>query len=200
MVSRLDRQRSGVGRRGEALLAAGVFLTVLLGALGVVQTLPTAYAAAGVVTFLPRPETLLGADTVQLIGAKYAVLATSPDVLRSAATVTGDRPEELRAATTAELAEGTGNLRVTVTLADRDRAARAANAITDVLLRASGRDELVAAEVTSRAVGPDAEVRPARMLLRGVGVLAAALSAALAWALAAGGRRRGRDEIVAEDW
>jgi hypothetical protein len=200
MVSRVDRRRSGVGRRGELLLAAAVFVTVLLGALGVVRTLPTAYAASSVVSFLPRPDALLGADTVQLVGQKYAVLATSPDVLRSAAAVTGDRPEDLRTATTAVLAEGTGNLRITATLADADRAARAANAVADVLIRASGRDQLVAAELTSRAIGQDAEVRPARMLLRGVGVLAAALAAALAWSLVAGVRRRGRDELAAGNW
>jgi hypothetical protein len=199
MVSRVDG-RSGEGGRGAAVLATAVFLTVLVGALGVVQTLPTTYAAADVVSFLPRPEAPLGADTVQLVGEKYAVLATSPDVLRSVGTVTGERPEDLRAATTAVLAEGTGNLQVTVAMADRDRAARAANAVADALVRASGRDQLVTGELVSRAVGQDAEVRPARMLLRGIGVLAAALAAALVWAVATGGRRRRRIEIPAESW
>jgi hypothetical protein len=201
MVSRVDgRRRSGTGRRGGAAVAAGVFVAVLLGALGLVQTLPTTYAASSVVSFLPRPDAPVGADTVQLVGEKYAVLATSPDVLRSVGTVTGERSEDLRTATTAALAEGTGNLQVTVTLADPVRAARASDALADVLVRTSAEDQLVAGELTSRAVGPDAAVRPARMLLRGVGVLAAALAAALAWALVAGGRRRRRLETAVENW
>jgi hypothetical protein len=200
MVSRVDGRRPGARRRGEVALAAVVFVIVNVGALGLVQRLPTAYAASSVVSFLPRPDGPVGADTVQLVGEKYAVLATSPDVLGSVGTVTGERPEDLRAATAAALAQGTGNLQVTVTLADPDRAARAANAVADVLVRTSTRDQLVAGELTSRAVGQDAELRPARMLLRGVGVLAAALVAALVWAMVAGGRRRRRAEIAVENW
>lgn len=200
MASRNDRRRSGDGGWAGAVLAAAVFGAVLLGALGVVQTLPTVYAASSVVSFLPRPDAPLGADTVQLVGEKYAVLATSPDVLRSVGTATGERPEDLRTATSATLAEGTGNLQVTVTLAEPDRAARAANAVAEVLVGTSSRDELVTGERTARAVAEDAEVRPARMLLRGVGLLAAALAAALVWALLAGRRRRGRIPIAAENW
>lgn len=200
MASRNDRRRSGDGGWAGAVLAAAVFGAVLLGALGVVQTLPTVYAASSVVSFLPRPDAPLGADTVQLVGEKYAVLATSPDVLRSVGTTTGERPEELRTATSATLAEGTGNLQVTVTLAEPDRAARAANAVAEVLVGTSSRDELVTGERTARAVAEDAEVRPARMLLRGVGLLAAALAAALVWALLAGRSRRGRIPIAAENW
>ncbi len=210
MASRVDGRRSGTerrsgtpigtGRRAGAVLAAVVFAAVLLGTLAVVQRLPTTYAAASVVSFLPRPETPVGADTVQLVGEKYAVLATSPDVLRSAGTATGDQRDDLRTATTAVLGQGTGNLQVTVTLPDRDRAAQVANAVAGVLVRASARDELVTGELISAATGPDAEVRPARMLLRGVGVLAAVLAAALVWAMIAGSRRRERAEATAESW
>jgi hypothetical protein len=172
--------------------AGAVFATVLVGALAAVQQLPTTYAAVSVVSFLPRPETPVGADTVELVGQKYAVLATSPEVLRTAGATLGGRPDDLRAATTAVLGEGTGNLQVTVTLPDRNRAAGAANAVAGALVRASARDELVTGELVSPATGPDAEVRPARMLLRGVGGIAAVLAAALVWAVVAGGRRRER--------
>jgi hypothetical protein len=200
MASRVDGRRAGVGRRGGTALTAVVFVAVVLAALALVQRLPTTYAAASVVSFLPRPDGPLGADTVQLVGEKYAVLATSPDVLRTVGTVTGERPDDLRSATTAALAQGTGNLQVTVTLADPERAARAANAVADVLVRTSARDQLVGGELTSRAVAEDAEVRPARMLLRGAGVLAAALLAALVWAIVTGRKRRERSELALENW
>jgi hypothetical protein len=58
----------------------------------------------------------------------------------------------------------------------------------------------VAGELTARALGADAEVRPARTILGGTGLLAAALSAALVWALVAGGMRRVGIEITAERW
>jgi hypothetical protein len=199
-ASRVDGRRVGVGRRGGTALTVAVFVAVVVAALALVQRLPTTYAAASVVSFLPRPDGPLGADTVQLVGEKYAVLATSPDVLRSVGTVTGERPDDLRAATTAALAQGTGNLQVTVTLADPERAARAANAVADVLVRTSAQDQLVGGELTSRAVPEDAEVRPARMLLRGAGVLAAALLAALVWTIVTGRKRRERSELTLENW
>jgi hypothetical protein len=197
MVSKVDRRRAGTGRRAAGFLAAGVFAAVLLGVLGVVQRLPTTYAATSVVAFLPRSDAPVGADTVQLVGEKYAVLATAPDVLQNVGRVTGEQEAGLRAATVATLAAGTGNLQVTVTLPNADRAARVANAVADQLVRSSVRDQLVGGELISRAVGPDADVRPARMLLRGAGLLAAALAAALIWALVAGGRRRAARE---EPW
>jgi ElaB/YqjD/DUF883 family membrane-anchored ribosome-binding protein len=192
MASRVDERPARVGRKAETALAIVVFLAAAVAALGLVQRLPTAYAAASVVSFLPRPDGPLGADTVQLVGEKYAVLATSPDVLESVGRVTGQRPDDLRTATTAALAQGTGNLQVTVTTANATQAARAANEIADDLVRTSTRDQLVVGELTSRAVAEDAEVRPPRMLLRAAGVLAAALLAALTWAAVAGRKRRRR--------
>jgi hypothetical protein len=179
-------------RRSPALVAAVVFAVLGLLALGLVQRLPTTYAARAVVTVLPRPDAQVGADTVQLVGQKYAVLATSPDVLTAAAEATGEQAD-LHTATSAALAAGTGNLDVTVTLDDPARAARAANTIAGLLIRDARQDQLVTGELTARATPGDAETRPPRMLLRGVALVAAALAATAAWALLAGraARRRG---------
>jgi len=200
VVSKVDGRRSAAGTRAGPALAAAVFAAVLLGTLAVVWTLPTTYAATSVVSFLPRAEAQVPADTVQLVGQKYAVLATSPDVLQAAGAAAGEPAGNLAAATRAVLGTGTGNLEVTVTLPDRDQAARAANAVTAVLIRSAEQDQLVAGELTSRAVGTDAEVRPPRTLLGGAGLLAAALAAALVWAVVAGGKRRIRPETAAEQW
>jgi capsular polysaccharide biosynthesis protein len=193
MVSDIDRPpaaregRRAATRRPRPPAAAGavVFLLLALAALVFVQRMPTAYAARAVVSVLPRPGVDVSADTVRLVAQKYAVLATSPDVLSSAATATGE-PEALDAATAATVATGTGNLDITVTLPDPVRAARAANAIADVLVRAATRDQLITGELTARAVPGGAEVKPPRMLLRAAGVLGAALLAAVVWALLAG--------------
>ncbi len=177
--------RRSASRRSPALVAGVVFAVLALLGLALVQSLPTRYAARAVVSVLPRPDAQVGADTVQLVGQKYAVLATSADVLAAAATTTGERAD-LRNASTAALAAGTGNLDVTVTLADRVRAAQVANAIADVLVRDTARDELVTGELTARAVPGDAEPRPPRTLLRGAALIGAALAAAAVWALLAG--------------
>jgi capsular polysaccharide biosynthesis protein len=192
MVSDIDRPpatQEGAGaaaRRPRPPLAAGavVFVLLALAALAVVQRMPTAYAARAVVSVLPRPGEV-SADTVRLVAQKYAVLATSPDVLSSAATAAGE-PDDLDTATAATVATGTGNLDITVTLPNRDRAARAANAIADVLVTDAARDRLITGELTARAVPGGADVKPPRTLLRAAGILGSALFATVVWALLAG--------------
>jgi hypothetical protein len=178
--------RRRVRRRRPALAAVAAFLTVLTGALLAVQAMPTTYAATSVVSFVPRPTSLMSADTVQLVGQKYVVLATSPITLDAAGVAVGAPTGLLTRATTAVLGAGTGNVAVTVTLADRYGAAVAANAVAGALVRASRSDRLVEGEQTAPAVAATAEPRPARALLRSAGVLAALLAGALAGSAVAG--------------
>jgi len=173
------------GRRVPAAAAAAAFLAVLAGVLVAVQAMPTRYAATSVVSFVPRPESPAAADTVQLVGEKYVVLARAPAVLETAGAAARTPPDRLGQATSAVLGAGTGNVSVTVTLSDRDRAVAAANAVSAALVRAAAGDRLVAGEQTSPAVPATARVEPARTLLRAAGVLAALLAAALAWAAVA---------------
>jgi capsular polysaccharide biosynthesis protein len=191
-VARESRRSAPSRWRSPALLAFVLFAVLGVLALGAVQRLPTTYAARAVVTVLPRPDAQVGADTVQLVGQKYAVLATSSDVLAAAAAATGEQAD-LTTATSAALAAGTGNLDVTVTLADPERAARVANTIAGLLIRDARQDELVTAELTARATAGDAETKPPRMLLRGAALVAAALAAAAVWALLAGRAARRRE-------
>ena len=184
--------RAGPGwvRRPATAALAG-FLVVLIGGLAVVQVLPTRYAATSVVTFLPRPDANIAADTVALVGQKYVVVATSVHTLTAAGTRVGITAADLTTRTTAVLVTGTGNVEVTVTMASRAQAANAANAVTGTLIRDAANDPIVQAESTSPAVAAAAEVKPPRMLLRVAVILAAGLAAALAWTAIAGATRRG---------
>ncbi len=186
MAGSTDRPGGAGRRRAPALAAAGAFLAVLAGVLGAVQAMPTRYAATSVVSFVPRPESPAAADTVQLVGEKYVVLATSPAALRVAGEAAGTPPDALAEATTAVLGAGTGNVSITVTLPDRYRAVAAANEVAAALVRSSTGDRLVSGEQTGPAVPGTAEPKPARTLLRTAGALAALLAAALAWRAAAG--------------
>ena len=177
--------------RRPATAALAGFLVVLIGGLAVVQVLPTRYAATSVVTFLPRPDANIAADTVALVGQKYVVVATSVHTLTAAGTRVGITAADLTTRTTAVLVTGTGNVEVTVTMASRAQAANAANAVTGTLIRDAANDPIVQAESTSPAVAASAEVKPPRMLLRVAVILAAGLAAALAWTAIAGATRRG---------
>jgi hypothetical protein len=191
MITSSRRRRTGRRHRGAALGTAGVFVAVSAGALGAVQLMPTRYAATSVVSFVPRPDSLANADTVQLIGQKYVVVATSGGVVDTAAAVSGLRVADLRPALKAELGAGTGNVSVTVTWADPVPAAAAANAVAGALVRAARPDRVVEGEQVAPAQPATAEVRPARRLLRVAGLIGALLSAAVTWSvITAQGRLR----------
>jgi hypothetical protein len=181
-----EQRRARARRRLRLLATVAVFGAVLGGVLAGVQRMPTRYAATSVVSFVPRPNSLTSADTVQLVGQKYVVLATSPVTLDAAGRAVRAPLGLLTGATTAVLGAGTGNVAVTVTLPDRSDAAAAANAVAVALVRASRSDRLVAGEQTAPAVAATAVPKPPRTLLRGAGALAALLAAALTWTALAG--------------
>ena len=175
-----------LGARWAAIVAS---MTVLAGALGGVQAMPTRYRATSVVSFMPRPSAMTSADTVQLLGKKYVVLATSATIMQTAGDAIHAAPDDLATDTTATLDAGTGNLEVAVTRSGRQQAVDAANALADALVRRSQYDDLVQAEATSPATASRAVSRPARALLRSAGAVAAVLVGVLAWTLVRGRSR-----------
>lgn len=181
-------------RRAALRTAVLTFLVVLAGAMLGVQILPTRYAATSVVSFMPRLTSLTSADTVQLLGQKYVVLATSATIMQTAGDAIQAPPEDLVRATTAVLDAGTGNLEITVLRPSRQQAVDAANAVADVLVRRSRYDDLVQAESTSPAVASRAESRPARLLLRCAASVAAVLAGLLVWTLVRGRPGRGQPD------
>jgi capsular polysaccharide biosynthesis protein len=170
-----------IARRRALLAGVVVFFALFAGGLGVIRALPTRYAATAVVSFMPRPGSGVFADTVQMAGQKYVVIATSATTLQTAGTTVGLSSDDLSNTTSAVLDAGTGNVEITVEWRDRQQAVNAANAIATVLVRRSGQDQLVVGEATAPAVGSRIEVKPPRTLLLIASGLAAALAAVLAW-------------------
>jgi capsular polysaccharide biosynthesis protein len=172
-----------IARRRAGLVGVIVFVVLFSAGLAVIRALPTRYAASTVVSFMPRPGSGVAADTVQMAGQKYVVIATSPTTLQTAGNAVGMTADDLADATTAVLDAGTGNVEITVLWRDRQRAVNAANAVAGVLVQRSATDQLVQGEATSLAVGSRAQVKPARALMLVACGLAAALAAVLAWSV-----------------
>lgn len=179
-------------RRRAALAGVVVFFVLFSGGLVVIRALPTRYAATTVVSFMPRAGSGVAADTVQMAGQKYAVIATSATTLEAAGVAVGISPGALSDATSAVLDAGTGNVEITVEWRDREQAVNAANAVAGVLVRRSSQDQLVLGEATAPAVGSRTQVTPPRTLLLLASGLAAALAAVLAWAVVKARPRLGR--------
>lgn len=178
--------RLATRRRRRVLAALLAAALVGAGALTGVQLMPTRYAATSVVSFVPRPNALTSADTVQLVGQKYVVLATSPVTLAAAGRAIAAPPGLLTDATGAVLGVGTGNVSVTVTLPDRADAAEAANAVAAALVATSRTDLLVDGQQTAPAEAETAVRKPPRSLLRFASLLAAVLTGLLLWTALAG--------------
>src|SRR5215203_5620928 len=119
-------------RRRRWWTGAAVGAAVLLVALVVLALLPRTAGATASLTVTPRTDA--GADAALLLADRYTALAGSTATLRAArddAPALADVPLD-------DLAEGTrvtrvdgATIAVRVTLADRDTAAAAANAVVD---------------------------------------------------------------------
>ncbi|WP_299952257.1 hypothetical protein [uncultured Modestobacter sp.] len=180
----------------RALVAGAVVLLVVLGlGLAALALQPRSATAAASLTVTPRTDA--GADAAVLLADRYAALADSATTLRTAREsspeLSGVTLDELQEGTGVDRADRTAAITVRVTLADRDAAVAAANAVVDALVERGADEDLV-------DVGRGAEATPARVstapdAIRWVAVTALlALAAGLATAaLAAGsGRRPGR--------
>lgn len=162
------------------LVAAGiVFLVVGACAVGGVQLLPVRYAANSVVSFTPRPQSGADANMVQLIAQKYAVVATSEEVLGITASRTGVPESRLRGAIASQVQPDTGNLTITATLPDRHRAADVANAVANAVADDASDDDIVSGEQTAQASAAAVQASPPKPLLSLAGGVAALLLAAL---------------------
>jgi hypothetical protein len=178
-------------RRRMAIIALLVGALPLAVGLGLIQAWPTRYAATSVVSFTPRPAAMAPADTLQLVGQKYVVIATSRATMQAASDTLGLNADDLAAGTVAALSPASVNLEIVVELPDREQAVAAANTVAALVVERAANDELIKVEQTSSAVAIEAVAKPPRGLLRAVSGVAAALLAGLVWTVLRGRSRVG---------
>ena len=180
---------SHTGGVGAALLrqwrtAVAAFLLILAASVVATFLTPQQWAASAVVSFTPRVETGISPDSVALVAHRYAVVVTSDaaaDEVSRAMTTPADG--ELADAISTDLEPGTGNLRITVVLDDRDEAVAAANVAARQLVRTAADDPLVNSSLSSAATARAADRTPPRSLLLAAGTGAAALLGVVAGVL-----------------
>jgi hypothetical protein len=174
-------------RRRPWATGLAVTVAVLAVALLTLALLPRSATATATLSVTPRTDA--GADAALLLADRYAALAGAVGTLRTARE---DEPaladvslDELQAATAVERAQGSGTIAVRVTLADRDDATAAANAVVDALVAAGAGEELVHVDRAAEATPFRATTTPDH-LRWGLGALVLALGCGLAATAVAG--------------
>jgi len=172
-------------------VAAAVTLATLGGGTLYAESLPSSYASSAIVAFSPKPDTNAAADTVRIVLPKYVAYATARPTLNIVAEASGERPGALSDAVDASIATDSGNLSLSVELRSPERAARAANALTNAVVDFAAEDDLLDATVVARALPSTSPSGPPRRLFEA----AALLVGALAGVGAAVALERGRPRI-----
>jgi hypothetical protein len=163
-----------------AALALSVLGTVALYA----NSQPDVYTSRAILSLSPR-DTRFGSDNLELAASRYLAYLGSSSTLSQVGAEIGERPGVLANATEVIVQPATVNIAVSVTMPDRHRAARAANAVAALGLRQARSDRLVALELVVPGVIPKAPSGPPRRLLM-IGGIGAALGLSVLAAAALG--------------
>lgn len=158
--------RQMLGRLVPGLLVAGA---VLAGVVYYVDTRPDEYTSVAIVTFSPRVDRPTGADTLQVLAAKYVAFLSSPATQRRVSDEIGVDARTIRDSLQAEIPPATASLSVSVTMTDPETATRLANALASVAARESIDDVNLRAEILAPAVVPLAPSGPPRTLIAAAG-------------------------------
>ncbi|MEI4273212.1 hypothetical protein TEK04_15910 [Klenkia sp. LSe6-5] len=163
-----------------------VLLVVLLAGGAYSLFSPQNWASDAVVSFTPRAEAAIAPDTVALVAQRYAVVVASDASADAIARdISGDLDSDALAGNiTATLEAGTGNLRIQVTLPNRDQAVRAANSAAAFLVDQAADDDLITADLSSAATDRAAELTPPRLIQIAATVVAAIVLSLAAVAIA----------------
>jgi hypothetical protein len=159
------------------ILVAALALTVLGTVALYVNGQPDVYTSRAILTLSPR-DTSFGSDNLELAASRYLAYLSSPSTLSQVGAEIGERPSVLGKATEVLVQPATVNIVVSVTMPDRHRAARAANAVAALGLRQARADRLVALELVVPGVIPKAPSGPPRRLIM-IGGLGAALGVSI---------------------
>lgn len=175
------------------LLVAG---PMFAGVVAYAESLPDLYDGKAVVSFAPRPDVQVSADTIRLILPKYVEYLSSRATALSIGREVGIPPEELGPAIDASIATDTANLTVTVRLEDPQVAAKAANGLAREAVVLSTIDQQLTGRVIAPAVSQKTPASPPRRLIEAGGLLLSLLAGALAAVLAYRHRPRVGDPMA----
>ena len=172
--------------RRRWLLFVVVAVPIVAGTFIYATQLPDEYEGESVVAFAPKTDDARGSDTLRIVIARYAVIATSPATLDGLAPAfAGYDRDELEDALDVTVPAESANVRIVVTLEDAADAAAIANAVASAVVdNATSDDKLYegtvvrAAQVATRASGPP------RLLIEFAGVLGAVFAGLLAIGIA----------------
>ncbi|MDQ1248808.1 MAG: hypothetical protein QG597_3182 [Actinomycetota bacterium] len=109
--------------------AAAVFLVVVALGTWVAFTLPTAYVAGTVISFLPRDDSVSGKNLASLLVERYPQVVVSKGSVDAAAAAAGVEPSEVTAGLKAVVQSETLNLLVSVQLPTKQQAEAAAESL-----------------------------------------------------------------------
>jgi capsular exopolysaccharide synthesis family protein len=171
-------------------VATLVTLAVVAGTTAYAASLPDEYTASVVVSFAPKPEATVGADTVRVVLPRYVAYVTSRSTVNRIADAIGERRSVLGDAVDASVTADSANLTISVTLPTGTRAADAANALATDALAFAGADKLLDAVIVAQALPPRFPSGPPRRLYQAAGVLVGLLLGAAGALLLERGRPR----------
>lgn len=176
------RPRSGALRRiaSTVVPALLVVVAVLAGVLAYSGTRAETYTSEAVVTFSPRVDRPVGADTLQVLAAKYVSFLASPATQQRIAEDVGIDAATVRDALDVEIPPATVSLSVQVTLPDPVRATVLANALSAAAARESIDDVNLRGEILAPAIVPFEPDGPSRTLINAVGLAVALVAGLLA--------------------
>jgi Mrp family chromosome partitioning ATPase len=165
--------------RWRWLVCLLVALPLALGVGAYAVLAPPQYDAKTTVAFSPRLTSSVGADIIGVVLPRYVALLQAGATVRTVSSV-ASVPEDVIESAKVSIATDSANLVIIVRASDPDRAARAANALANVALRASDDDELLQSEQVGRALPPDAPAAPPRNLLLVAGIVAGLIAGVVA--------------------
>ena len=132
-----------------------------------VSALPSLFDGTSVVAFAPRAGVVnAGADTVSVVAPKYVAYILAPRTAASVARRVGVDEKTIANSVSANIANATGIVTITVRLPSASRAAEAANAFAEEAVRLSRGDRLLNGQQVVHAVAPQSAAAPPRHLFQ----------------------------------
>jgi polysaccharide biosynthesis transport protein len=169
-----------------------VAVPVVVGAALYAESLDPLYDASAIVAISPRPESgQVSADLIRIEAPKYVSYITAPSTLRRLAPRLDEEPVDLTDGVSADVQTDTGNITISVRLPTARRASATANVLAADVVRFSGSDPLLAAQLVAPAAPPRSPAWPPRRLIEAAALLVGlVLGAAVAFLV-----ERGRPRI-----